>query len=162
MGGFFCSLTPSDYIPQIPLPLPDLDSAYPPLEACQKPRWVDPRYYSLAYTPVSPRYDPPFDVLKLPKTIPVTQIQTNKGEVLYATPHAQLQALEKLERELLEISRILSVGAKWVPLYFRDVPVPQSFGYRHQHKQPRHATRAIKDSRDAFVGLMALDILPHY
>jgi hypothetical protein len=69
----FTSLT-SDYLPQIPLPLLSLDSGFPSLASCQEPRWVDPRYYSLAYTPLSPQYDKPFNILKLPGTLAVEQV----------------------------------------------------------------------------------------
>jgi hypothetical protein len=150
----FTSLT-SDYLPDIPRPVLELDSPFPSLVVCQKPRWVDPRYYSLAYTPVSPRYDKPFDILKLPGSLAVDQFRSTTGGFMYRTPPVLRQALEQLERELLQIEAILSKHITLVGLEFRPIPSPESCGYRRAHKLPRYATRAIKESRDAFVALMA-------
>ena len=81
-GLLFTSLT-SDYLPEIPRPLVELDYPYLSLESCQRPIWVDPRYYSLAYTPVSPWYEKPFDILKIPKNISVNQVACGGGNLMH-------------------------------------------------------------------------------
>jgi hypothetical protein len=93
--------------------------------------------------------------LKLPGNLAVEQVKSTTGGLMYRTPMILRQALEQLESELLQISTILSAQMTWVPLDFRNVPKPESCGYRRMHKQPRYASRTIKESRDAFVGLMA-------
>jgi len=153
-GLLFTSLT-SDYLPEIPRPLVELDYPYLSLESCQKPIWVDPRYYCLAYTPVSPRYEKPFDVLKIPKNISVNRVACGGGNLMYRTPPILCKALIQLEVELLEISAILSQHITLIGPEFRRLQTPASYGYRDSHKTPKYALTAIKQSRDAFVMLMA-------
>jgi hypothetical protein len=150
----FTSLT-SDYLPEIPRPVLELNSPFPSLVICQKPRWVDPRYYSLAYTPVSPQYDKPFDILKLPGSLAVHQFRSTTGGFMYRTPPVLHQALEQLECDLLQIEAILLKHITLVGLEFWGIPSPKSCGYHCAHKLPRYVMRAIKESWDTFVALMA-------
>src|ERR1700736_5206971 len=160
--GYIYSSVTSDYLPPVPRPTLELDSPCPLLEYCQKPQWVDPRYYSLAYTPVSPRFDGPFSILKQLITrsgvfkprISVDQF-ANGTSVMYRTPQKLCEALTRLETDLVQISNILSKNISLVGLYYRQIPTPSSFGYGRQHKTLRHAVRAIKQLAGAFVILMA-------
>jgi hypothetical protein len=112
--GIFTSST-SNYLPEIPPPI-NLDAECPALDLCQKPRWADPQYYSLAFTPLSPRYKKQFDILKLPRNISVEEIRSAAGKVAYRTPQSLYEAFVQLETELLEVAFSLSWKIPWVSL----------------------------------------------
>jgi hypothetical protein len=154
-GEAYSSLT-SDHLPEIPQPPLSYDDAdCPSLASCQKPRWVDPRFYSLAYTPRHPRFDKPFDALKFSRLIPIEELHHNARTTMYQTPSMLRQALEQLELELVQISTILSQHITLFGLDFRNIPRPESYGYRRLHVQRKYARRAVEQTRDGFVIFMA-------
>jgi hypothetical protein len=153
-GHIFSSLT-SDYLPDLPLPLLDPDNTDCPMwKHCLKPLWMDKRYFSLAYTPLRPRFDKPFDVLQLPKNVSVEEIRREGGIAWYRTPQKLCDDWTHLENELLYMSSVLTKKLNLYGLEFRHVPNPETRGYRRLHKSPRYSRRAIYESRDTFVVLM--------
>ena len=75
--------------------------------------------------------------------------------VVYSTPSKLCESFARLEEELLHVSSILSSRITLHGLDFRHVPEPKSFGYCRLHKTARYALRAIYQSCDAVVMLMA-------
>ena len=106
--GSIYSLITSNYLPEIPPPLADLDNPCRSLDSCQKPHWADPRYISLPFTPIYPEYTGPFSVLNIPKYVNFDQVPNGRGGMGWKTSRALGEAFDRLDMELHQIMVILS------------------------------------------------------
>ena len=154
-GELFSSLT-SNYLPDVPVRPGSYDTHCPTYSESQTPRWLDPRYHSIAFTPLAPRFDNQFGILKAPRHELVEEIpDNNNGGSRYQTPEVLCWAFMQLEADLVEIKNILTDAIISPGLEFRTIPEPSTYGYQRSHGNARTARRAIEQSRDAFIVLMA-------
>jgi hypothetical protein len=63
----------------------------------------------------------------------------------------------RLEANLYDVIRkLLKAGNALFPLDFAEFPLPNTFGYLRDHKEKRHAINCAKNSRAAFMPLIAM------
>jgi hypothetical protein len=151
-GQIFTSLT-SNYLPDIPVQ--PLSYEYdPPYSQCLQPRWLDPRFHSIAFTPLAPRLENRFSVLKGSRNEFVEEVSDRNG-TRWQTPPALCRAFVQLEEDLLLIAKILTNSIVFYGLDFKTPPTPSKYGYGRSHAEARIARRAINQSREGFLVVMA-------
>jgi hypothetical protein len=153
-GQLFSSLT-STYLPDIPIHPSSYDNHCPMYSESQTPRWVDPRYPSITFTPLAPRFDNQFGILKAPQHEVVEEVPDNNGGSQCRTPQALCQAFIQLEADLVEIKKVLTNAITFFGMEFQTIPEPSMYGYQCSHGNARTARKAIEQSHDAFIALMA-------